>query len=328
MTLPLYRFLVGATATAALAAHLGAAPAQALPRQSTGDPWELCGSRTADQERAGTIPEDLLAAISFAESGRWDDRRGEIVAWPWTITAEGEGRFLATKAAAIAEVRELQHRGIKNIDVGCMQVNLRHHGDAFENLADALDPDSNVAYAAKFLTALHDETRSWTQAAAYYHSRTPERGDAYKMKVVRLWNQAREDGPTNRRPEGRNEEKARAAETRSEDERASAAYRPAPIDAARTARLNNRLKIARAAARAAEGKGAVRLNQLDAWRRDRVRSMGTAHLSAMRRARLVLERREKFLARRVKRTEADFSERYRGKPTPFHLLRRGRPGAS
>ncbi|MDZ7712446.1 MAG: hypothetical protein U5L06_04740 [Rhodovibrio sp.] len=68
--------------------------------------------------------------------------------------AEGRGRYLPSKAAAIAEVRDLQARGVSNIDVGCMQVNLHWHGDAFESLEQAFDPAYNVAYAAAFLLDL------------------------------------------------------------------------------------------------------------------------------------------------------------------------------
>ena len=72
--------------------------------------------------------------------------------------AEGEGRYFPTKNEAVAAVRELQLRGIRNVDVGCMQVNLMHHGDAFESIEAALEPEINVAYGARYLAALHRET--------------------------------------------------------------------------------------------------------------------------------------------------------------------------
>jgi hypothetical protein len=59
-----------------------------------------------------------------------------------------------TKAKAIAHVRELQARGVRNIDVGCMQINLRHHPNAFPDLETAFDPEMNTAYAAQFLNGL------------------------------------------------------------------------------------------------------------------------------------------------------------------------------
>lgn len=148
---------------------------------------DLCAAEAAAQERAGGIPSRLLHAISLAETGRWDDERRASFAWPWTVTAEGEGRFLPSRQAAIAEVRSLQARGVRNIDVGCMQVNLQHHPDAFANLDEAFDPRSNVAYAARFLKDLRADAGSWTTAAAHYHSHTPHLAAAYRAKILRLW---------------------------------------------------------------------------------------------------------------------------------------------
>ena len=150
-----------------------------------------CASYTAAMEHSQAIPTQLLAAISLAESGRFDQVRGEIIAWPWTINVGGEGRFFATKEAAIAAVKKLQKRGVTNIDVGCMQVNLHHHPDAFDSLDTAFDPFSNVAYAASFLKELKDETRSWPQAIAYYHSTTRQLNVPYRNKVYRLWAEVR-----------------------------------------------------------------------------------------------------------------------------------------
>jgi Transglycosylase SLT domain len=146
-----------------------------------------CASYVAAMEHSQAIPTQLLAAISLAESGRFDQVRGEIIAWPWTINVGGEGRFFATKEQAIAAVKKLQKRGITDIDVGCMQVNLHHHPDAFDSLDAAFDPFSNVAYAASFLKELEDQTHSWSQAIAYYHSATRELNIPYRNKVYRLW---------------------------------------------------------------------------------------------------------------------------------------------
>jgi hypothetical protein len=108
----------------ALIASVAAAPG--LPA----DPWRLCPEAIASQERTQGLPRHLLSAIALAESARKHPTFGKRMPWPWTVMAEGEGRYLPTKAAAIAEVRGLQARGIRNIDVGCMQVNLYHHAEA------------------------------------------------------------------------------------------------------------------------------------------------------------------------------------------------------
>ena len=88
----------------------------------------------------------------------------------------GPGLLLRTKAQAVAAVRALQARGVRSIDVGCMQINLMHHPNAFQSLEDAFDPQKNATYAARFLNQLFDQTRDWSKAAGMYHSATPELG--------------------------------------------------------------------------------------------------------------------------------------------------------
>ena len=160
--------------------------AAATPHQ---DPWTLCARAVDQAERAAGIPPHLLQAISLAESGRTSKEHKARLAWPWTVMAEGNGRYLPTKAAAIATVEALQSRGVRNIDVGCMQVNLRYHPDAFAGLQQAFDPTANAAYAARFLKDLHRETGSWTAAAGRYHSATPEHNAPYRAKITKLWQQ-------------------------------------------------------------------------------------------------------------------------------------------
>ncbi|MEM6490402.1 MAG: transglycosylase SLT domain-containing protein [Pseudomonadota bacterium] len=151
------------------------------------DPWAACGAAAAAQEAAFGVPDSLLHSIALAESGRRNPNTGEATPWPGTVMAERRGRYLPNKAAAIAEVRGLQARGVRNIDVGCMQVNLHHHGDAFPNLETAFDPMANAEYAATFLTALHDELDSWTRATGFYHSRTSGLYQRYRKKVLDFW---------------------------------------------------------------------------------------------------------------------------------------------
>lgn len=162
--------------------------ARAAPALPT-DPWRLCPEAIAAQEKSQAIPKHLLSAIALAEPARKHPTFGKRMPWPWTVMAEGEGRYLPSKAAAIEEVRMLQARGIRNIDVGCMQVNLYHHADAFYSLDNAFDPAANVAYASKFLKSLYEEFGSWQEAAGRYHSATPELKGPYQERVVTFWNE-------------------------------------------------------------------------------------------------------------------------------------------
>ena len=158
-----------------------------LATPAAAEPGRLCRAAIQAAERAAGIPAQLLMAIGRVESGRRDPESGAVHPWPWTINAEGRGQFFPTKAAAIAEVRALQARGVRSIDIGCMQVNLRHHPDAFPTLEDAFDPASNARYAARFLSELNAERGGWPAAAAAYHSRTPEFAGPYRARVMAAW---------------------------------------------------------------------------------------------------------------------------------------------
>ncbi len=149
-------------------------------------PSQLCRLAIASAERSSGVPDRLMRAIGIVESGRRDDA-GAMGAWPWTINAEGVGYYYATKAEAIASVNAFRARGVRSIDVGCMQVNLFHHGDAFNSLEEAFDPGANARYAARFLLKLFAQTGSWPGATAGYHSLTPEVGEPYARKVLALW---------------------------------------------------------------------------------------------------------------------------------------------
>jgi soluble lytic murein transglycosylase-like protein len=81
-----------------------------------------------------------------------------------------------------------QALGNQSIDVGCFQVNLHYHPDAFASLADAFDPASNARYAASLLNRLHDQSGSWPLAIALYHSADPLEGQRYSARVQAAWN--------------------------------------------------------------------------------------------------------------------------------------------
>ena len=170
---------------------LGAWPsigqARALPAPSIPAPSALCRAAILQAERTTHVPDRLLDAIAMVESGRKDPISGAVYPWPWTINAEGVGHFYDTKAEAIAAVQDFQARGIRSMDVGCLQVNLQYHPDAFASLDQAFDPTANAAYAAHFLQQLYAQTNAWPLATAAYHSFTPDLGADYARKVLAAW---------------------------------------------------------------------------------------------------------------------------------------------
>lgn len=150
-------------------------------------PGQQCQAAIAAAEKGHAIPAQLLAAIGLVESGKRDPATGIRGAWPWTINAEGQGAYFATKAEAIAAVEAYRARGVRSIDVGCMQVNLMHHPSAFVNLDQAFEPAVNADYAARFLVRLREQTGDWMKATAYYHSANPSEGEPYAARVAAAW---------------------------------------------------------------------------------------------------------------------------------------------
>ena len=178
--------LLGVWATAAPAATLTAL-SENIPAESN-----ICRGAITAAEKHYSLPFGILQAISLAESGRWEKKTRAKFAWPWTVTAHGTGKFYPSKRTAIAAVRALKAEGVRNIDVGCMQINLHYHPRAFETLEQAFEPAANVRYAARLFAKLRAANRSITRAVAHYHSTTRARNLPYKRKVMKLWNEERQ----------------------------------------------------------------------------------------------------------------------------------------
>jgi len=146
-----------------------------------------CHDAALAAERDAALPPGMLDAIGRVESGRYDPASGQVWAWPWAVNAAGEGHSFATFEDAAAYVRERQAAGVLSIDVGCFQINLLHHPDAFASLEEAFDPAANAAYAARFLSDLRARGGGWATAIAWYHSATPGLGEPYRDMVLARW---------------------------------------------------------------------------------------------------------------------------------------------
>ena len=167
---------------------------KALNRNASIPLEKICQHYTAQMERRHRIPGKLLHAVALTESGK-ETANGQV-AWPWTINVKGKGSFFNTKAEAIAAVRRLQQKGVTCIDVGCMQINLQYHPEAFSNLEEAFDPAVNIAYGASFLKNLHASHNDWNKAVAHYHSATPKLNKPYQNKVLQTWLAQKRKGET------------------------------------------------------------------------------------------------------------------------------------
>ncbi len=129
------------------------------------------------------IPDNILLGIGIQEAGTRLNK--QLVVWPWAVNAEGAGHLFKTKANAMNWVGTQLDNGMRSIDVGCMQINLRWHPTAFNSLQEGFDPKINVDYAAQLLKQHYIVTGNWRTAAGRYHSKTPEKQAIYLSSLQR-----------------------------------------------------------------------------------------------------------------------------------------------
>lgn len=89
----------------------------------------------------------VLYGIAQVES----TRPGLGKPWPWTVNFNGRGEWFESKMEAMVAVDRALNSGLKSIDVGLMQVNLKYHGYRFKTLNEAFDPRRNIEVAAAIL---------------------------------------------------------------------------------------------------------------------------------------------------------------------------------
>ena len=173
------------------------------------DPALLCLQATEAAAQETGVPERVLLAISLVETGQ--SRKGQMQPWPWAVNQGGDGRLLASKAEAAEVAQRALASGATNVDMGCFQINYRWHAENFASLDDMLDPWSNARYAAGFLADLYRDTGNWPDAAAAYHSRTPEHAARYQAKFEQtlaslgtapdMWTASEPDAQSNIQPQ-------------------------------------------------------------------------------------------------------------------------------
>jgi hypothetical protein len=137
-------------------------------------------------ENITDIPSGLLLGIGKAESGRIL-KNNEIVIWPWTINHAGKSLFFDNKSQMKLYLLKHTKKGDNNLDVGCMQINLKWHKQNFKDIKDMLAIEPNISYAASFLVQLKNKHGSWEKAIKHYHSSDPIKNKPYLNKVLSFW---------------------------------------------------------------------------------------------------------------------------------------------
>ncbi len=145
-----------------------------------------CSKFFAYYERKYHLPKNTLHSISLQESGRIHPVHKRAIPWPWAVNSRGKSFYFDSKDKAVSFIQQQLRQNNTNIDVGCMQINLKHHFAHFKSIQDAIDPKTNIEYSAKFLQQKFQQRGNWPAAIAHYHCAKPEIGYLYSKKVFNI----------------------------------------------------------------------------------------------------------------------------------------------
>ncbi len=145
----------------------------------------LCENTIESVEIQTEIPKGLLLGIGKAEAIR--KTKNKFVIWPWTINHAGKSMFFDTKKQMRNYVFKNLKRNDLNMDVGCMQINIKWHKNNFKKISDMFEVNPNISYAASFLQQLKNKHGSWDNAIKHYHSSDPKKNKPYLIKVKSFW---------------------------------------------------------------------------------------------------------------------------------------------
>ena len=152
------------------------------------DKLKLCENTIESVELQTDIPKGLLLGIGKAEAIRKINNK--YIIWPWTINHAGKSLFFDNKEQMKNYVFKNLKRKDFNIDVGCMQINIKWHKNNFKKISDMFEVNPNISYAASFLKQLKNKHGSWDKAIKHYHSSDPKKNNPYLIKVKSFWKKA------------------------------------------------------------------------------------------------------------------------------------------
>lgn len=130
-----------------------------------------CPKIIAYFEKKYGIPEKLMLAIARVESR----------CRPWAVHHNGASHQFrhVTKALNFLET------ATGNIQIGCMQLDIRSHGRRFRTTEMMMTPYYNIEFAAKLLRRLYKRYGSWERAVSFYHAASPTAQKAYCRKITK-----------------------------------------------------------------------------------------------------------------------------------------------
>ncbi|NBS17109.1 MAG: lytic transglycosylase domain-containing protein [Gammaproteobacteria bacterium] len=130
----------------------------------------------------------LLYAVALTESSR--EIEGLQSPWPWALHQGGRTYYPRSSREALAIIRQHRQEDHDLIDVGLMQVNLRWHGHRVKDLADLIDPKTNLNLGASILReAMDSSPNNLPLGIGRYHAwRDQKAAERYGHRVLALRN--------------------------------------------------------------------------------------------------------------------------------------------
>ena len=123
-----------------------------------------CEREMARAARQHGVPLGVLYAVGLSETGR------KGVLNPYALNVDGRTVLATDLRDAVTRFADEKRKGAKLVDLGCMQINHRYHGEKFVSVESMFDPARNVDYAARFLKELRAREGNWTMAVARYNA--------------------------------------------------------------------------------------------------------------------------------------------------------------
>lgn len=129
------------------------------------------------------LPSEVFFSIAMVESGKLEtgktrDRR--FLPWPWTLNIDEKPYYFERRedaeAALMAALMKAEKEGkVGKVAVGLGQIYMPAHIGAFTSPLQALDPTTNLHYAAKLLVehyiwTIKQGRPDWWIAVGRYHS--------------------------------------------------------------------------------------------------------------------------------------------------------------
>lgn len=132
----------------------------------------------------------LLYAVALTESALYAGS-GNIAPYPYVIRSDEGPKFFDEFEAAEKELKRVLQR-THNVDVGLMQINLRHHPQPHPT--HLLNPEANLEYGAKYLKKTMASTEDPVVGVGRYHSYTERLANWYGRRVWTIYYNLKEIG--------------------------------------------------------------------------------------------------------------------------------------